>query len=106
MESMGWHLPWEDHTNQRHRCEACGILSTCCTEGDVAHCGIATVKVLLEMEGRDVLQDLISYVGQLELSCVPIKGRNIDPDVHDIHDGPGNTLCLPTTMEKLSTLMQ
>ena len=43
------------------------------TEVGVAHCGITTVDVLLEMEGKGVLQNTIPNVGQLELTYVPIK---------------------------------
>ena len=53
-------------------------------------------KVLLKMEGRGVLQDLIPDVGQLELGYVPIEQWIIDPEVHDLLDGPGNTVHLPT----------
>ena len=56
----------------------------------------AAVKVLLEMEGRDVLQDLIPNVGQLELVYLPLKRWIIDPDVCGLLDGPGDALCLPT----------
>ena len=71
----------------------------------MAHCRVATAKVLLEMEGRGVLQDLIQNVGQLELTYVPIIGQIIDPDVHSLLDGPGTTVCSLPTMEKLSILM-
>ena len=40
----------------------------------MAHCKIAVVKVLLMMEGKCVMQDLIPDMGQLELAYVPIKG--------------------------------
>ena len=50
----------------------------------------------LRMEGRVVLQDIISDVRQLELAYVPVKGWIIDPEVHGILDGPDNTVCLPT----------
>ena len=37
------------------------------------------------MEGKGVEQDLILYVGQLELNNIPVKGWNIDPAVHGLH---------------------
>ena len=40
--------------------------------------------------------DLIPYVGLLELSNVPIEGRIIDPDVHDLLNGSCDVVCLPT----------
>ena len=63
-------------------------------------------QVLLKMEGRGVLQDLIPNVGQLELAYVPIMGWIIDPDVQGFLDGPGNMYTSLPIMEKLSTLMQ
>ena len=62
----------------------------------MAHFEMAMVKVLLEMEQRGVLQDLIQNAGYLELVYVPFKGWIIDPDVHGLLDSPGNTVCLPT----------
>ena len=53
----------------------------------MAHCGVETIKVLLEMEGRSVLWDFIPNVGQLELACIPIKRWIIDPNVHGLLDG-------------------
>ena len=46
--------------------------------------------------GKGVEQDLIPYVGQLELSSVPVKGWVIDPDVYGLLYGPCNVVCLPT----------
>ena len=43
-----------------------------------------TERVFFEMEGRGVLQDLILYVGQMELADVPVKGLIIDPNVHGL----------------------
>ena len=62
----------------------------------MAHYGMVTAKVLLDMEGRGVFQDLIPNVGQLELACVPIKEWIIYPDIHGFLGGPGNTVYLPT----------
>ena len=56
----------------------------------------AAAKVLLEMEGRGVLQDLIPYVGQLEHAYVPIKGCISDPYEYSLLYGPGDMVCLPT----------
>ena len=56
---------------------------------------MAAAQVVLKMEGRGVLQDLIPDVGQLELAHVPIGGCILDPDVHGLH-GSGSTLCFPT----------
>ena len=50
--------------------------------------------VLLDMEGRGVLQDLIQDVGKLELVYVCIEGWITDPDVHSLLVGPHNTVCL------------
>ena len=61
----------------------------------MAHCGMATAKVLLQMEGRDVLQDLIPDVGQLKLAYVPIKEWIIDPTVQGLLFSPGNNVHLP-----------
>ena len=54
------------------------------------------VKVLLEMEGRGILQDLIPDFEQWELSYVLIKEWIIDPDAQALHDGTGDVVCLPT----------
>ena len=48
------------------------------------------------MDGRGVEQDLIPYVGQLELASVPVKGWIIDPDVLGFLYGPCYVVCLPT----------
>ena len=55
----------------------------------------ATERVLLEMKGRCVLQDLIPNVVQLEFATIPVKGWIIDPDVHDLLDGISNVVWLP-----------
>ena len=57
---------------------------------------MATVKLLLQMEGRGILQDLIPNAGQLELAYVSIKEWIIDPEKHGLHDDPVNTVHLPT----------
>ena len=62
----------------------------------MAHCGMVTAKVLLEMGGRGILEDLIPNVEQLELAHFPFKGWIIDPDFHGLLVGPGNTVHLPT----------
>ena len=67
----------------------------------VAHCGMSTAKVLLKMEGRGVLQDLIPDVWQLDLAYVPVKGWIIDPDVHGLCHGSGNTVHLSTHHEEI-----
>ena len=54
-------------------------------------------KMLLEMEGRGVKQDLIPNVGQLEFANFHVKGLIIDPDVHGLLDGPGGVVCLPAS---------
>ena len=48
------------------------------------------------MQGRGIEQDLISYVGQLEFTNVPIEEWTIDPDVHHPFDSPCNVMHLPT----------
>ena len=40
------------------------------------------------MDVRGVEQDLISYVGQLVVANVPIKGWIIDSYEHGLFDGP------------------
>ena len=48
-------------------------------------------KIILstdEVEGRDVKQDYILNMGQLEFSHVPVKVWITDPDVHGLIDGP------------------
>ena len=45
-------------------------------------------KGLFKMEVRGVEQDLIQYVGQLELPNVPVEGWVIGPDVYGILDDP------------------
>ena len=62
----------------------------------MANWWMAATKVLLEMEGRGVYQDLIPNAGLLELTYVPINRWIIDPDMHDLLDGPGDVVCLPT----------
>ena len=62
----------------------------------MAHCWGAAGKVLLEMEGRGVLQNLIANVGQLEIVYIPVKGWIIDPDVHGYFDGTSDIVHLPT----------
>ena len=43
--------------------------------GVVAHCGMeSAARVLLRMESKGLLQDLIPDVWQLKLAYVPIKG--------------------------------
>ena len=42
---------------------------------------------LFEFEGLDVEQDIIPYVGQLELSNVSVKGWITDLYVHGLLDG-------------------
>ena len=39
------------------------------------------------MKVRGIEQDLISYVGQLDLASVPIEEWIIDPDVYGLPDG-------------------
>ena len=46
------------------------------------------------MEVRGVEQDLIPYVGQLELPKVPVEGWVIDPDVHGLFCGLCNAVQL------------
>ena len=48
--------------------------------------------MLLEVQCRCVLEYLIPYMGQLELSQIPVKGGVIDPDVHGLLDVPGHAL--------------
>ena len=48
------------------------------------------------MEGRGVEQDLIQYVGQLELVIVPVKGWIINLAVTGLLYGPNDGMCLPT----------
>ena len=48
------------------------------------------------MEGRGVKQDLIPYVGQLELANIPVKGWIIDPDEHGFFYGLSEVVHLPT----------
>ena len=55
------------------------------------------------MESKNVLQDIISDEGKLELAYVPIKGWIIDPDVHGLLDGHGNTVHLPHYREMVHT---
>ena len=73
-------------------------------EVGVAPCRMVRVKVLLEMEGRGVLQrsymqyisryrhevsegeDLIPNVEQLELAYIPVKVWIMDSDVHSLLD--------------------
>ena len=61
--------------------------------------------MLLEMEGRGVLQDLIPHVGQLVLDNVPFKGWIIDPDSHGLFYDPSDVCASLPTIEKLSTLI-
>ena len=56
------------------------------------------------MEGRGIEQDLIPYVGQLELGNVPVEGWSIDPDVHDLLYGLCD-VCLPSHYGDVFTLM-
>ena len=51
---------------------------------------------LLEVEIRDIEQDLIPYVRQLVLADVPIEGWIIDSDVHGLLDSSCDVVCLPT----------
>ena len=62
-------------------------------------------KELLWIEVRGIEQDLIPYVGQLELANVPTEGWIIDPNIHSLLDGSYNVMYLPPTMEMLSTLV-
>ena len=87
--------PREDHTYQRCRCKMCAPYLRW-----LRRCSSSS-KVLLKMEDRGVLQDLIPDVGQLELACVPIKGWIIGPNVHILLCGPGNNVCLHTHYEKI-----
>ena len=48
------------------------------------------------MEGRGIKQDLIPYVGQLELANIPFEGYIIDPGIHGLLDGPYNVVHLST----------
>ena len=57
------------------------------------------------MKGRGVIQDLIPYVGQLELANVPVKRQIIDPDVHGHFYGPMMLCASLPTIEELSTLI-
>ena len=52
-------------------------------------------RMLLEMEGRGVEQDLLSYVGILELAIVPVEGWIIYPDVHGLFYCPSDVMNLP-----------
>ena len=52
-------------------------------------------KMLLEMESRDVKQDLIPNERQLEFPNVPVKGWIIDPDVHGFLGSHNGVVCLP-----------
>ena len=49
----------------------------------------------LRIEGTAVLQDIIPDTGQMELTYALIEGWIIDPDIHGLHHGPGNTVDLP-----------
>ena len=51
-------------------------------------------KWLFEVKLWDAEQDLIWYVGQLELAIVPIEGWIIDPDEHGLLDGSSDVVCL------------
>ena len=56
----------------------------------------ATLGVLLKVEGRGVEQDLIPYVGQLELVNIPVEGWIIDPYVCGLLDFTSDVVYLPT----------
>ena len=49
-------------------------------------------KGLFTLEVRGVKQDLTLYMGQLEISSVPVEGWIIDPDMHGLLDGPCNVV--------------
>ena len=53
-------------------------------------------RILPEVAGRGVLQDLIPDMGQLEFAQIAIEGWVINPYEHGILDGSGNAMCLPT----------
>ena len=68
---------------------------------------MATVRGLLKMEGKGVLQNLIPNVGHLEIAYILFKGWIIGPDVHGLLDGSGNTVSPPYQLwRNCSTLMQ
>ena len=100
-----WHSPGKDHTYQNVDVK-CVVPYHIVAERSVTHCGMATAKVLLEMEARGVLQDLIPNVGQLECAYVPIKEWITDADVHGLLGGPGNTVCLPIHYGEIVHMMQ
>ena len=43
---------------------------------------------LSKLESRGIEQDLIPYMGKIELANVPIEQWIIDPDEHGLLDGP------------------
>ena len=52
------------------------------------------------MEGRDVLQDCIPDMGELELAYVSIEELTINLFHYGFLDGPGNAMCLLTHNRK------
>ena len=74
-QKEAWH-PWvKVYTYQRCWCEViCVSLYLLVIRRECGPLWEADAKVLLEMEGREVLQDLIPKVGQLKLASVPVKG--------------------------------
>ena len=53
-------------------------------------------KRLFKMEGWGIKQDLIPYVGKLDLANVSIEGWIIQHGVHGLLAGPCDVVCLPT----------
>ena len=61
---------------------------------------VILTQILLTMDSRGVEQDLIPYLGWLELVNVPVKEWIIDHDVHGLLYGPSDVAHLPTYYEK------
>ena len=57
-------------------------------------CTVSTLKCgsVCTLEVRGVEQDLVSYMGQLELSNVLVEGWIIDTDRHSLLDGSCNVV--------------
>ena len=81
-----WYPLVKVHSYQRCWCEGSFMVPYLLVTGrrSVAPLWWVAAKMLIEMEVRHTLQDLIFNVVQLEVAFAPIKGWTINTDVHGL----------------------